>query len=176
MLYADDLVILSTSEKGLQCSINKLQAYCQRWKLSINPSKSKAMCFTKQSKKQTVKVKLDDDILEQVDTYNYLGFEITCCGSFKNAQAVLCNKGMKAMYKLRKLLCDVNLTPDVCLKLFDQLIKPICLYGAEIWSPESFDTHQSLNESLDENKFEECYSKLLCEKLNLSFLRLPGCT
>ena len=57
LLYADDLVILSTSEKGLQCGVNKLQAYCQKWKLSINPSKSKAMCFTKQNKKQTIKVK-----------------------------------------------------------------------------------------------------------------------
>jgi hypothetical protein len=33
LLYADDLVILSESESGLQCCIHKLEVYTRKWKL-----------------------------------------------------------------------------------------------------------------------------------------------
>ena len=35
LLYADDLVILSTSEEGLQRKLNKLENYCATWRLGI---------------------------------------------------------------------------------------------------------------------------------------------
>ncbi len=47
LLYADDLVILSTSQQGLQASMNKLQNYCEKWKLEVNMAKSKVMCLKK---------------------------------------------------------------------------------------------------------------------------------
>ena len=40
LLYADDLVILSTSKEGLQRSLDKLNQYCPTWKLDINVAKS----------------------------------------------------------------------------------------------------------------------------------------
>ena len=36
LLYADDLVLLSQSESGLQESLYKLESYVKRWRLSIN--------------------------------------------------------------------------------------------------------------------------------------------
>ena len=47
MLWADDLVLMSTSENGLQNALNKLQTYCQNWGLSLNVSKTKSMVFGK---------------------------------------------------------------------------------------------------------------------------------
>ena len=40
LLYADDLVLLSTSEEGLQKSVNGLDKFCQDWRLSINTDKT----------------------------------------------------------------------------------------------------------------------------------------
>jgi len=46
-LYADDIVILSESETGLQNGLDLLECYCDRWKLKVNISKTKAMLFKK---------------------------------------------------------------------------------------------------------------------------------
>jgi hypothetical protein len=76
---------------------------------------------------------ISDKVLEQVKSYTYLGIEFSSSGSLKLAQQKVTDKAMKALFKLKQLLYDSNLKPDTSLKLFDQLIKPICLYGAEIW-------------------------------------------
>lgn len=40
LLYADDLVMFSETESGLQSCINRLKAYCDKWKLRINMKKA----------------------------------------------------------------------------------------------------------------------------------------
>ena len=45
LMFADDLIILSTSEKGLQDSLNILDSYCQKWDLEVNLKKTKCMIF-----------------------------------------------------------------------------------------------------------------------------------
>ena len=76
------------------------------------------------------------------------------------------DKTAKAMFKLRCLLTDTGIEPKTAIKLFDQLIKPIALYGSEIWGPgklsASLQNKQMLNKS---------FSKMSCEKVNLSFCR-----
>ena len=41
LLYTDDLVLLSESQKGLQYCLTKLERYTNRWKLNINKKKIK---------------------------------------------------------------------------------------------------------------------------------------
>ena len=165
LFYADDLVILSTSEAGLQKSLNKLDDYCQSWKLSVNYSKSKVLCFSRQGKKLKETFTINGQALESVQTYTYLGLEISSSGKFINAQNNLCAKAIKATFKLKKLLSDSNLNPDTKLKLFDQLITLICLYGVEVWGPDCL---LPLAKK-DPWKLEDCYSKFLCEKINISY-------
>ena len=40
LLWADDLVLFSTSPEGLQCQIDKLFTYCCRWQLIVNTAKT----------------------------------------------------------------------------------------------------------------------------------------
>jgi hypothetical protein len=47
LLYADDLVLLSETDKGLQESLDALGTYCKTWGLEINIDKSKVMVFNK---------------------------------------------------------------------------------------------------------------------------------
>jgi hypothetical protein len=42
-LYADDLVLISQSESGLQESLSKLEYYVKRWRLKINLKKCKVL-------------------------------------------------------------------------------------------------------------------------------------
>ena len=46
LLYADDLVLLSESQKGLQSCLTKLERYTNRWKLNINKKKSRVSGIT----------------------------------------------------------------------------------------------------------------------------------
>ena len=71
-------------------------------------------------------------------------------------------KARKASFKLRSLLYNSTLKPQLCLQLFDQLIKPICLYGSEIWGPHTIKTSTV-------SKFCESLAKPESEKLNISF-------
>ena len=43
--YADDIVILSESEAGLQMGLDILKDYFDRWKLTVNVNKTKVMLF-----------------------------------------------------------------------------------------------------------------------------------
>ena len=47
LLYADDAVIFAKSPRVLQSLLYDLEAYCLRWGLKINTSKTKAMIFEK---------------------------------------------------------------------------------------------------------------------------------
>ena len=47
LLYADDIVICSSSSEGFQNGLKQLELYCKRWKLKVNSSKTKIMVFRK---------------------------------------------------------------------------------------------------------------------------------
>ena len=45
LLYADGLIMMSNSAKGLQICIHNLEEYCRKWHLSINAEKTKIIIF-----------------------------------------------------------------------------------------------------------------------------------
>ena len=47
LLYADDVILLSTTEAGLQNCISKFEKYCDDWCIEVNLVKSKVMIFNK---------------------------------------------------------------------------------------------------------------------------------
>ncbi len=166
LLYADDLVILSTTAEGLQTSLNKLETFCNKWKLNINRDKSKVMKFSKGGtrKRPNPTFRVGEEPIEITKKYTYLGVEISDNGSFKGAQQALYKKALRALFKLKGMVGGANLLPQVTLRLFDQLIKPIALYGSEIWGHETISTKNP-------EKFLDSLSNPVCEKLNLSLCR-----
>ena len=51
LAYADDIVLLSTSKRGLQKALDITGAYCKKWRLTINHSKTKSMVFSRGNQK-----------------------------------------------------------------------------------------------------------------------------
>ena len=43
LLYAGDLVLVSQTSSGLQNCLDRLQEYCDKWRLTINIKKTKTM-------------------------------------------------------------------------------------------------------------------------------------
>ena len=47
LMYADDMVIFSTTKEGLQEGIHNLDSYCKKWGISVNTRKTKVVVFKK---------------------------------------------------------------------------------------------------------------------------------
>ena len=136
LMYADDLVFLSETTEGLQKAINILSEFCNKWKMKVNTSKTKILCINTPDK-SNVQIKYNGDLIEIVSNYTYLGISFSDKGNFKNAIEILYQKGLKVYFKLIKVLYPFP-KASTALHLFNHLIKPIILYGCEIWGPTLF--------------------------------------
>ena len=146
--YADDLLLISETQAGLQSCLDKLHCYCLKWKLSISIKKSKVMVFNKSNHllKGTL-LTYNGLALDVVKEYCYLGFVITPNGKFKANFQNLKLKATKALFSLRKgISYNGNFSVKVALDLFDHLIVPILTYGCEIWGNEVNDKSNFLND------------------------------
>ena len=134
LMYADDLVLLSRSEKGMQHCLNNLTDYCNKWRLTISIPKTK-MLITNKPKHVAYNFKIDNQTIETVTKFCYLGIIITNTGNFKPAIENLALKASKAYYTIRREFnYNNNTPPKVILKLFDSMIQPIAIYNSEIWA------------------------------------------
>jgi hypothetical protein len=138
LLYADDLILMSTTPTGLQNSLNALQQYCQKWHLEINTSKTKTMVFESQcTTPQNFSFTFGNRVIEKTDGYTYLGIYFDKTGSLKPAVSILKDKAQKAWFSARKTLVGNNFhSAPLMLKVFDTVVRPITTYGAEVWCQE----------------------------------------
>ena len=44
-MYADDIIVMSTTEEGLQKVIDYMYSYCDKWRLKVNSDKTKVTMF-----------------------------------------------------------------------------------------------------------------------------------
>ena len=77
------------------------------------------------SRKPTSSFKFSTDTLEEVDSYKYLGLTFCRNGLFLQAQENSACQTRRAQHK--------HLPVNVIFELFDTLIKPILLYGSEMY-------------------------------------------
>jgi len=164
LMYADDLVLLSQSEKGLQTSLDKLYDYCVKWKLCVNNTKTKVMIFNKSGRMLNNHVfKYDNNLIELCNEYCYLGILFTPSGSFTKTINYLKDKATKAFFKIRENLYSSS--SKCSIKLFNSLIKPILCYGCEIWAPY-------ILKNLKDDNFINICDKITSETLHVKTCKL----
>ena len=131
LAYADDMLILSNSEKGLQKALNILQIYCNKWQLIVNEKKTKIIVFNKTVVNS--KFIYDGTQLEIVKQHTYLGLKLHQSGSFTAAIKDLVVRAQKALYGAMSMIKDTFADPRLYLKIFDGVVRPILTYCGEIW-------------------------------------------
>ena len=121
-------------------------------------------------RKLSSNIKYNNTIVKQEKEYVYLGIAIKPSGSFSYAITILNGKSLKALWKLKNLLHGHCLKPNVILKLYDALVKPIQMYNSEIWG-STIVNYANMFDICSNNNRTNMYDKMVIEKMHLKIMK-----
>lgn len=170
LLYADDIILLSENEQGLQNSLTRVDQYCQQWGLKINVKKTQFLIFNSNNRKKIPVIKLGQGSIEHTTSYTYLGIELAENGEFSKAREILHNKGLKAFHKMCKIFGYTFPDTQTVLHVFDHTVQPILLYGSEIWGMTKIN-RTKIKKDQTEFKIFTAYEGQTQEKVNIKLCK-----
>ena len=167
LLYADDSVIFALSPESLQSMLNDVQLYCNTWGLKVNTTKTKIMIFEKGiSRNTSYNFMYNDNILEVVNSFKYLGIHFYKNGKWFRTQKRIAQHASFALHNLFSIINQVELTTSEKCKLFDTLVSSVLNYSSELWG-----FHEAKDIEIVHTKF--C-RKILCVKKSTNLTGLYG--
>ena len=95
-MFADDIVLFTTDPVSLQSQIDSIYQYSERWSLKINISKTKLCVFEKRKLSNYPAIFVNNEIIEQVDCFTYLGVKFWYTGNMTHAVKALNDQALKA--------------------------------------------------------------------------------
>ena len=139
LMWADDCVVFSLSEKGLQNAINKTVDFFEGLGLNVNKKKTQCMIFNKRGLRPkffpNVKFYIKDQVLLNTENCTYLGLVFVPSGSPVASVKELCTKANRAWFALSHVIYENNKMPvKRSLQLVDGLVVPVALYNVEVLS------------------------------------------
>ena len=165
LMWADDIILLSETKEGLQNCLNNLSSYCKKWRLEINPKKTKSIIFREKGTKITNnQFNINTVPIEMTREYTYLGISINTSGNQKIGCLRLLDKARRAWFSILRILWKSKYrNTDTYVTLFDHVIKPIALYSCEVWGAEenSSDKIENLHSSACELFQTRCCKHIL---------------
>ena len=75
---------------------------------------------------------IEDNLLENVCQFTYLGVDISATGSLEPSADSLCTKANKAKYALNNFAKLKCIPVKAAIRLFDATILPILTYGSKV--------------------------------------------
>ena len=140
LLYADDIILVSDTQEGLQQHLLALDEFCAQKGLTVNLGKTKAMIFhTSAQVRQQTTFTLANGQVEIVGSYVYLGVTFTATqGRFSMTQAARdrLTRGYAALGALERQCHQAHFQePRTKGWLFDTLVTPALMYSSSVWGP-----------------------------------------
>ena len=129
----------------LQSQIDSICYFSVKWGLEINVDKTKICVFESRKSKNTHKFFIEGREIEIVDSFTYLGIKFYYTGSFNLAIRTLQEQALRAFGTLLQLFDRLPLDIKTKLSLFDSMVRPILLYGAEVWGIYKFKARDKLH-------------------------------
>ena len=137
-LWADGLLLVSSSASGLQNSLDKMGQFYNNLGLKVNIKKTQVIIFNKRGQKLDNKYSfyLNEKKVAIVDEYQYLGLKLRPSGSMTMAVQELHDKASRAWFGISNVVfTNKRMEVDNIFSLFDSLVTPVALYGCEFWLP-----------------------------------------
>ena len=134
LLFADDTALVADSEEKLRQLIEEFGRVCERRKLRVNENKSKVMRCTRFADGQRMNIVLNGELLEEVDCFKYLGSHVSVDGRIDEEVKFRMNEVGRMLGGMKRVLKCRTLRMDAKRRLYEGVVVPTALYGAETWN------------------------------------------
>jgi hypothetical protein len=143
LMYADDIALTAETAEDLQLMLDKLELFCDLWRLLVNIQKTEVVVF------RPAKSLVSDDVvflfrgraLNKVDSFKYLGIVFKSDGSMVLAIERVLTSARKAFFLYARRCSTFMLDAAWCVKLYETFIFSILSYGAELWGVDHVKLH-----------------------------------
>ena len=125
ILFADDIVLFTTDPGSLQSQIDSIYQFSERWSLKITISKTKLCVFEKRKLSNYPDIFVNNENIEQVDCFTYLGVKCWYTGNIIHAVKALNDQPLRAYKNLLSLFDKVDMDFETKLSLCDTMVVPI---------------------------------------------------
>ncbi len=132
LLFADDVVVLATSDQDLQHALGRFSAECEAVGMRISASKSEAMVLSR--KRVACPLQVGGVLLPQVEEFKYLGVLFTSEGRMEreiDRRIGAASAVMRSMY--RSVVVKKELSRKAKLSIYRSIYVPTLTYGHELW-------------------------------------------
>ena len=132
LLFADDVVLLASSNSDLQLSLGRFAAECEAAGMKISTSKSEAMVLSR--KRVDCPLQVGGESLLQVEEFKYLGVLFTSEGKMEREIDRRIGAASAVMRALRQSVVDKReLSQKAKLSIYRSIYVPTLTYGHEVW-------------------------------------------
>ena len=129
--------LMAGSEEKLCRLVSEFGRVCERRKLRVNVGKSKVMRRFRYGNVDRMHVILNREPLEEVDCFKYLGSQVAADSGCERDVVHRMNEGYRAWGALKSVLSNRGLGIKGKKCLYEGVIVPTALYGAEPWGMRS---------------------------------------
>ena len=134
LLFADDTALVADSEEDLRRLVMEFGRVCDRRKLRVNVAKSKVMRCSRSGDVGGLEVRLNGELLEEVDVFKYLGAHVAADGSMEVEVGKKVVEGSKVLGAVKGVLKGRSMSMEAKRSIYEGVIVPTVTYGAETWS------------------------------------------
>ena len=153
LIFADDIDLIEENIQVIQENVETLRREGEAVGLKINNNKTKTMTFGKRESTATIKV--NDEILENVEEFVYLGSLLTWNNDCGKEIARRIAKAAGAMAAFGNIWRSREISIQTKVKIITTCIFSVLLYACETWTMRTHETNKLL-------AFEmRCYRRIL---------------
>lgn len=137
--FADDTVLfykhynIINSTNNIQCHLQKISQWCNKWRIKINEGKSSVVIFTRRRPPTPPPLKFQDKPLKFCSSTKYLGILMDSKLTWNKHVQFIRGKVIQRIHQLYPLLTSPALHLHKKRLLYKSLILPIIMYGAPAW-------------------------------------------
>lgn len=128
--YADDVALISEDEDGLQRLLYNFNKEAEKYNMVISTNKTKCLTISKEPTR--CKLVVDNNPVEQVMSFDYLGVNISSYGSLHKEVVQQTNKAAVVSGCLRDVIWrNKEMSTNSKVRIYKSCVRPIMTYAAE---------------------------------------------
>ena len=137
--YADDIVLMSSTKKGLDRMMYNMNACGRMWRISYSATKTKCLVFgeSKSSKRSLMATRswyMGDKSIEECLDIVHLGIKLDTCLNTTIRIKDMCTKGKAIFFSLSQVgVRPSAFNPLTSANVWSKVALPAMTYGCELW-------------------------------------------